>query len=143
MSLSVAEKPQIDKWAILGEAAKRAGQGGLAGAAAIGINVCTMMWMRTTVNYQYRYGTTTTVALRTLYAEGGIPRFYRGLIPALIQGPLSRFGDIAANTGTMAGLEAFHATAGMPIGLKTLAASLAAGLFRIGLMPIDTFKTSM
>lgn len=48
---------------------------------------------------QYRYGTTTTQALRTLYKEGGIPRFYRGLLPALVQGPLSRFGDTAANTG--------------------------------------------
>ena len=31
--------------------------------------------------------------------SGGIPRFYRGLLPALVQGPLSRFGDTAANTG--------------------------------------------
>ncbi len=53
----------------------------------------------TTMNYQYRYGTNTTTALKTLYAQGGIPRFYRGLGPALIQGPLSRFGDTAANSG--------------------------------------------
>lgn len=35
------------------------------------------MWLRTTVNYQYRNGTSMAVALKTLYAEGGIPRFYR------------------------------------------------------------------
>ena len=34
---------------------------------------------------QYRYGTTTTQALKTLYREGGVFRFYRGLGPALIQ----------------------------------------------------------
>jgi len=34
---------------------------------------------------QYRYGTTTTHALKTLYREGGVLRFYRGLGPALIQ----------------------------------------------------------
>ncbi len=34
---------------------------------------------------QYRYGTTTTNALKTLYREGGVLRFYRGLGPALIQ----------------------------------------------------------
>jgi hypothetical protein len=55
------------------------------------------------VNYQYRYGTTTTQALKTLYKEGGIPRFYRGLLPALLQGPLSRFGDTAANAGRLGG----------------------------------------
>ena len=34
---------------------------------------------------QYRYGTTTAQALKTLYREGGVFRFYRGLGPALIQ----------------------------------------------------------
>lgn len=43
------------------------------------------MWLRTTVNYQYRYGTSTSVALRTLYADGGIARFYQGVGPALLQ----------------------------------------------------------
>lgn len=38
--------------------------GGKAGAMAMGINVCTLMWIRTTMNYQYRYGTTTTQAMR-------------------------------------------------------------------------------
>ena len=138
-----SERPKIDTYGILSNAAKRAAQGGLAGAAAMGINVCTLMWMRTTINFQYRYGTTTMTALKTLYADGGIPRFYRGLIPALIQGPLSRFGDTAANTGTMAALDAFETTADMPVAAKTVAASVAAGLFRIALMPIDTLKTTM
>ena len=82
------------------KAAKRAGEGGLAGAAAMAINVCTLMWMRTTVNYQYRYGMSTTDAFKALYKDGGVLRFYRGVVPALIQGPLSRFGDPAANSGT-------------------------------------------
>jgi hypothetical protein len=116
---------------------------GLAGAAAMGINVVTLMWMRTTVNYQYRYGTSTMTALKTLYADGGIPRFYKGLIPALLQGPLSRFGDTAANTGAIEALNAFESTANLPTGVKTIAASFAAGLFRIALMPIDTIKTTM
>ena len=107
------------------------------------INVCTLMWMRTTVNYQYRYGTTTTEALRALYKDGGIPRFYKGLLPALLQGPLSRFGDTAANTGTIEALEAFEFTANLPTALKTVCASLAAGAFRIFLMPVDTLKTTM
>lgn len=137
------ERPKVDTMAILQKAAKRAGQGGLAGAAAMGINVCSLMWMRTTINYQYRYGTGTMEAFRTLYADGGIPRFYRGLIPALMQGPLSRFGDTAANTGMMALLDGFDETANLPVFVKTVSASVAAALFRIFLMPIDTFKTTM
>jgi len=142
-STPTTPKPKLDTMAILSKAAKRAGEGGLAGAAAMFINVGSLMWMRTTINYQYRYGTTTMVAFRTLYKDGGIPRFYRGLIPALIQGPLSRFGDTAANTGTLAALEAWEFTANLPVGAKTVAASFAAGLFRIVLMPVDTFKTTM
>lgn len=138
-----APKKKVDTMAILSKAAKRAGQGGLAGAAAMGINVCSLMWLRTTINYQYRYGTSTTVAFKTLYKDGGIPRFYRGLLPALMQGPLSRFGDTAANTGMIAFLDAFEVTEGLPVAVKTVCASVAAAAFRIFLMPIDTFKTTM
>ena len=49
------------------------------------------MWIRTTMNYQYRYGTTTTQAFKKLWAEGGFTRLYRGVGPAFIQGPLSRY----------------------------------------------------
>jgi hypothetical protein len=142
---SAEKKPQekLDANAVLKKALARAGQGGLAGAAAMVINVCTLMWMRTTVNYQYRYGTTTTQALKALYADGGIPRFYKGLIPALMQGPLSRFGDTAANTGTVALLDNMDATKNLPVAAKTVAASASAATFRIFLMPIDTLKTSM
>merc|ERR1711997_468616 len=105
----------------------------------MGINVCTLMWIRTTMNYQYRYGTSTTVAMKKLWAEGGIPRFYRGLAPALFQGPLSRFGDTAANTAILALLEPYD----LPMAAKTGAASLSAGLWRIFITPIDTVKTTL
>jgi len=82
-------------------------------------------------------------ALKTLYKEGGVPRFYRGLLPALIQGPLSRFGDTASNTGALALMESFDETRNMPIWVKTGAASISAALFRIFLMPVDTIKTTM
>ena len=58
----------------------------------------------------------------------GILRFYRGYAPALLQGPISRFGDTAANVGILALLEPHH---DLPIAVKTGAASLSAGLWRI------------
>jgi hypothetical protein len=78
-----------------------------------------------------------------LYADGGIPRFYRGVIPALIQGPLSRFGDTAANTGMLSLLDNMEATKNLNVGVKTIAASMAAAGFRIFLMPVDTVKVSL
>ena len=36
-----------------------------------------------TKTIQYRYGTTTKIAAQTLWKEGGIRRFYRGIGPAL------------------------------------------------------------
>lgn len=57
----------------------------LAGMAAMGIQVLSLMWLRTTVNYQYRHGSSMTTAFKTLYKDGGVVRFYRGLAPALIQ----------------------------------------------------------
>lgn len=121
---------------VMDKAAKSAVRGGTAGAVAMGANVACLMWMRTTVNYQYRNGTTFPTALRTLYADGGIPRFYRGVLPALIQGPMSRFGDTAANTGIMTLLDHYDATRNLPVGVKTIAASFSAACFRIFLVRI-------
>jgi len=122
---------------ILKHAGAKALSGGIPGMVAMALQVFTLMWMRTTINYQYRYGTSTMEAMRTLYAQGGIRRFYQGMLPALLQGPLSRFGDTAANTGMLALLE----DAEVPVMAKTVAASMAAGCFRIFLMPVDAIKT--
>lgn len=132
---------QLSSSQILKNAMDRALQGGLSGAAAMAINVMSLMWMRTTINYQYRHGMSTTQALKHLYKEGGILRFYRGLAPALIQGPLSRFGDTAANTGVLALLDNTEATKNLNVAFKTVAASVGAAAFRIVLMPVDTVKT--
>merc|ERR1712232_569417 len=76
--------------------------------------------------------------VQKLWAEGGIPRFYRGLAPGLIQAPVSRFGDTAANDGALAALE--HTN--MPTFAKTMCASGCAAGFRVFLMPIDAWKTT-
>jgi hypothetical protein len=97
--------------ASVSEALNKAVAGGVSGGAAQGINVLALMWLRTTMNVQMVNGSSMRDAFKTLYAQvrflnrqprehytnesltriqGGIPRFYRGLIPALIQSPISR-----------------------------------------------------
>jgi hypothetical protein len=61
------------------------------------VQVTSLMWMRTTMNYQFKNGGQFISTLKLLYSQGGITRFYRGLVPALIIGPISRFGDTATN----------------------------------------------
>merc|ERR1712203_454076 len=112
--------------------------GGLAGMGAQAINVLALMWMRTIMNYQYRYGGTLGEVVKKLYAEGGVPRFYRGLAPGLVQAPVSRFGDTAANDGALAALE--HTS--LPTAAKTMVASASAAGFRVFLMPVDAWKTT-
>ena len=128
---------------VLLKSLRRAYDGGLAGSMAMTIQVVLLMWIRTAINYQYRHGTGTWESFRLLYAEGGVPRFYRGLLPAILPGPLSRFGYTDANTGTLELMTALSLTKRLPTAVKTAAASVAAGLFRILLMPIDTLKTTM
>jgi len=128
---------------IFAKAAKDALGGGLPGAAAMAAQVTSLMWLRTIVNYQYRYGGTMSTAARALYAQGGIRRFYAGYPAAIFQAPLSRFGDTAANAGVMSLLNSLTATQNWPLPLKTACASLCAGAIRIVLMPIDTLKTVM
>lgn len=135
---TVEQKPLSE---ILSAAGKKALGGGLPGMAAMGIQVGSLMWLRTTVNYQYKNGTSTREALRTLYKEGGVRRFYRGVGPALIQGPMSRFGDTAANAGTLALFDSYASTKDLPVAVKTFGASTAAACWRIFLMPVDACKT--
>ncbi len=126
---------------VMKKASQKAFRGGVAGFAAGVIQVGSFMWMRTTMNYQYANGGTLGNALKTLYKEGGIPRFYRGLPYAIIQNPLSRFGDTAANTGILAALDAFYPQ--MPVPVMTGFASAGGASWRIFLTPIDTFKTTL
>lgn len=76
------------------------------------------------MNYQYRHGSSLTVATKTLYAEGGIRRFYQGTGWALIQGPVSRFGDTAANAGILALLQSNGYLSQLPTLIQTIFASL-------------------
>ena len=48
--------PAIDTRAIIDKAAKKALGGGKAGAAAAVVQVLSLMWLRTSMNYQYRFG---------------------------------------------------------------------------------------
>ncbi|KIJ62477.1 hypothetical protein HYDPIDRAFT_94471 [Hydnomerulius pinastri MD-312] len=127
----------------LGKALKSALGGGLSGAAAMVLQVFTLMPLRTVMNYQYRYGTSTTEAIGILYADGGWTRYYQGLAAALVQGPVSRFGDTAANAGILALLQSNTYMKTLPTLVKTVFASIAAACFRMILTPVDTVKTTM
>ena len=143
IQLSSAAAVEVDWNAILKKASKRALGGGKAGASAAVVQVCSLMWLRTSMNYQYRYGGNLSTSLQTLWKEGGLARLYQGLPFALIQGPLTRFGDTAANVGILALLESLEQTRDWPLPLKTAMGSITAGLWRIVLMPVDASKTSM
>ena len=128
---------------LLNKSLNKAIGGGISGSLAMGTQVLSLMWLRTTMNYQYRYGYNTTTAIKTLYKDGGIARFYRGILPALIQGPLARFGDTAANTGMMYYLNNNNNTKDLHVSVKSFFCSSSAALWRICIMPIDTVKTNM
>lgn len=152
-------------------ALKKAAGGGVAGAMAMVVQVLTLMPLRTVMkcvfssdpahptveirdlsrahayfsvgSFQYRHGKTTTEAGKTLYAEGGLPRFWAGLPAALVQGPVARFGDTASQAGIFALLASNPFLSRLPSPLKTVFASLVGALFRMVLMPIDALKTTM
>ena len=138
---SVAVKAAPSAKQIFQQSAKKAISGGKAGATASVFQVLTFMWLRTCMNYQYRNGGTLGSSLQTLYEEGGVGRLYQGLPFALIQGPLTRFGDTAANVGILALLDSIPELESLPLPLKTACGSICAGLWRIILMPVDTSKT--
>lgn len=130
----------MDNNKIINNSFNKAIGGGLSGSCAMVIQITTLMWLRTTMNYQYRYGGTTINTLKHLYTEGGVRRFYRGYSFALMIAPLSRFGDIASNTYIT---NYFKKNNNIPLPIQTLIGSSVASSWRVFLMPLDTFKTSL
>lgn len=119
------------------EILKSSVQAGISGGIAMTFQVSSLMWLRTTMNYQYKNGGTMLNTLKLLRNEGGILRLYRGYPFALMQGPIARFGDTAMNKFANEALKEKH------IAIKTGAGSLGASLWRILIMPIDAFKSNL
>jgi hypothetical protein len=88
-------------------------------------------------------GGTLLEAGRELWAQGVAAgywfpalRFYQGVAPALLQGPLCRFGDTAANEGVLVLLHGRR----LPLWAKTAVGTVAACTWRAALTPLDTLK---
>lgn len=79
--------------------------------------------------------------MRTLYNQGGVPRFYQGIAFAMFQGPLARFGATAANEGMLQITKEMSIDTPMGLAAATAGASVAAGLWRLFIIPLDTCKT--
>lgn len=122
----------------LSRASRHAVKGGIAGASAQAINVSVLMGMYTVMKYQYCNGGQFLDVTRKLWAEGGIARFYRGVVPSLLHLPMGRFGDVVANDLALMSL----ADSGLPSYAKTFCASTSAAAFRVLLMPLDAWKTT-
>ena len=71
---------------------------GLIGLKISYLEICSLMWLRTIVNCQYKYGCDIKETLRMLNNEGGIKRYYRGFTLTIIYLPLLRFGDMSCNS---------------------------------------------
>lgn len=130
--LPVKEKLTLNQ--VLYRAGKHGLGGGIPGAIAGAIQVLSLMWLRTIINYQSRYGTTFVQALRTLLHDGGVARLYCGVSFALIQAPLARFVSTAANDGIESLLANLSYTRDWGPGRTTIVASIVVGLWRMLLM---------
>ena len=109
---------------------------GISSFASMSIQVITSMWVRTIINHQYRYGNSFSQTARILYREGGALRFYRGFLPTIALGPLSRTSGIMSNTYV---LNKFKDTS-VPMSIQTLAGAGLATVWRILLLPLSTYK---
>lgn len=138
---SVVAKNDMPLSQILAKAARKGLGGGIPGFVAGVIQVLTLMWLRTVVNYQSRYGTTFRQTLYHLFNDGGVPRFYRGISFALVQAPVARFVATFANDGCQALLASLEMTKHWGPARGTMISSVVVGMWRVFLMPIDTCKT--
>jgi hypothetical protein len=124
------------------EAMAKAFQSGAGGFLAGACQVIAFMWLRTAMNYQYKNGGSLGSTLRILWAEGGIRRLYQGIFPwAILQAPLSRFGDTASNAMVLGIRSAVFPN--VPLGFATAFGSFCGASWRVVITPIDTCKTTL
>ncbi|CAM9829981.1 unnamed protein product [Discosporangium mesarthrocarpum] len=118
----------------------------LTGAGATVFSVVSLMWLHTIITYQQKYGTKIVPTTISLWREGGIVRFYRGLVPSLAVVPFCRFGDTLFNSlalHSLQGVRLGNAQVQVPVEVSTLIGSLGAGAFRAVILPLDTLKVLM
>eukprot|EP00892_Ulva_mutabilis_P012411 jgi/Ulvmu1/9542/UM053_0031.1 len=116
--------------------------GGVPGIAAQAAQVSALMWLHTTLNFQYKYGIGLQPTLSTLWSEGGLPRLYRGFGYALVLSPATRFLDTASNAGCLSLLDSYKHTSDLPLAAKTFCGSAVASVTRVALLPLDFMKTA-
>jgi len=125
---------------ILASAASHAAKACLSGLIGGALQVILFMWMETTSAYQCCNGGGFRNALKALWKEGGIPRFYNGVTMAIVQVPLLRCGDVTSNELIIRLLNVYWIA--LPTPLKTCVAASVACLWRFALGPIDTIKVT-
>lgn len=139
-ALSKPTHASVSVGALLVSTFKKASHSARAGLLAGAMQVFAFMWLRTAMNYQYKFGGSLKEVLSKLYKEGGIARFYRGLLPwGLCIAPLARFGDVMANDFCL-GVSRLLIP-GLPVGVVTFAGSTAGSAWRALITPIGTCKT--
>lgn len=115
---------------------------GVSGSIAMSAQITTFMWLHTIMRYQYRHGTSATDTIKTLAREGGITRFYRGYMVAMINAPLIRFGSTGANEATLTYLGLFKG-GDIPLWFKTICASSCAAIWKVVWTPLDMVQTTL
>ena len=115
---------------------------GTSGAGAMYVNIFSLMWLYTTIAYQNVKGCSSYEAIQRLYSQGGIRRFYKGLIPAMLIGPMCRFGDTFSNHVVLHTFDdCLYCCQDFSIAFKTLPASILSAMYRLCIFPIDTLMT--
>lgn len=110
---------------------------GMSGATAAAAQSLSFMWISTAAAFQYRSGTSMVDAFRTLYAQGGIPRFYNGLIPTVMHITLCRFGDVTMNGVALDSVPSESTT------IRTAVGSVAAAAWRAAFLPLETVRSNL
>ena len=110
---------------------------GTSGSKTMAFNIVSLMWLRTVMNYQYRYGTSFNQTIKLLYKDGGIKRFYSGITYALMEAPLIKFFDTFSNSFILS----ITSNTKLPIFMRTIISSFMASSVKALLAPLDTMKT--
>jgi len=92
-----------------------------------------LFWIKPIIKSQYVYGGSLYQSFQFLKNEGGIPRFYRGFLPAVLKSGIGRTSDITIYTkmNKMYGNDKYF---------SSLMSGTLSAIVKIAILPLDTLS---
>lgn len=116
---------------------KRSLLNGLSGSFAVAVQTVSLTWFHTILDESKKTGHSLKSTTQNLYQNGGVPRFYKGFLPAFRSASLARFGDNSTNAFVLNHFASRNNLQSTSLAIQSAIIWVIASTWRLAIMPFD------